>query len=285
MKTNKITHWTAACAAVLTSTAAFSGLADQTSTAAQPEKDYTGTVVGVDSQEHMFSVKGSVFSEKTFNLGGNCAYLWLGNNNGAADGLRPGEKVAVRYQAVHGVLIADRIEQHPMRFEGMITTISPDKHTLTLDRHGRNKDLQIADGCNVVLRDNAAGTFADLHPGNHVVVTYETPNDTPTAREIAQTSVDFTGRLTAIDLDERIVKAEAGFETKKFNVADNCAVVINGQTGGKLSDLKPNENLVLSYDEINGVNVVNRIAPATSEGQKNNNVVDTTRPGYPGMGY
>ena len=45
-------------------------------------------------------------------------------------------------------------------------------------------------------------------------------------------------------------------------MADNCAIVINGKTDGRLSDLKPDEKLVFSYDEINGVNVVNRIAPA-----------------------
>jgi hypothetical protein len=95
-----------------------------------------------------------------------------------------------------------------------------------------------------------------------VTVTYETPDGTPTAREIAQTSMEFTGTLTAIDLGEKTVKAKAMFDTKKFNVADNCAIVINGKTDGQLSDLKPNDKLVFSYDEINGINVVNRIAPA-----------------------
>ena len=32
--------------------------------------------------------------------------------------------------------------------------------------------------------------------------------------------------------------------------------------GGQLSDLAPNEKLVISYDDIDGVNVVNRIATA-----------------------
>jgi hypothetical protein len=38
--------------------------------------------------------------------------------------------------------------------------------------------------------------------------------------------------------------------------------VINGKINGQLADLKPNDKLVFSYDEINGVNVANRIAPA-----------------------
>jgi hypothetical protein len=91
-------------------------------------------------------------------------------------------------------------------------------------------------------------------------VTYETPNDIATARQIAQTSESFAGTLTAIDLDERTVKAKTLFDTKKFNLVDNCAIVINGKTDARLSDLKPEDKLVFSYDEINGVNVVNRIA-------------------------
>ena len=58
------------------------------------------------------------------------------------------------------------------------------------------------------------------------------------------------------------MKAKSGFSSKKFNLADNCAIVINGKTDGRLGDLKPNDRLVFNYDEVNGINVVNRIAPA-----------------------
>jgi hypothetical protein len=123
----------------------------------------------------------------------------------------------------------------------------------------------MAEDCKIELRNGKPGTFADIHPGNHVTVTYETPAGTPIAREIAQTSIDFTGRLTAIDLGEKTVKAQAMLESKKFNVAANCAIVINGKTDAQLSDLKPNDKLVFTYDEINGINVVNRIAQVKAQ--------------------
>ncbi len=94
------------------------------------------------------------------------------------------------------------------------------------------------------------------------------------ARQIAQTSIEFTGTLTAIDLGEKTLKASAGFSSKKFNVADNCAIVINGKPDGRLSDLRPDEKLVFSYNNIKGVNVVNRIAPAGTEP----NPIATTTP-------
>ncbi|MGD0348964.1 MAG: hypothetical protein ABSB84_01420 [Verrucomicrobiota bacterium] len=87
----------------------------------------------------------------------------------------------------------------------------------------------------------------------------------PTAREIAQTSATFTGSLTAIDLGQKTLKAKATFATKKFSLGDDCAIVVNGKPDGKLTDLRPGENLAFSYDDVNGVNIVNRIAPAGTE--------------------
>lgn len=264
MKTTKSKNWTAVCAAVLTATAAFRASADPAATAARPEKNYTGTIVSVDPQEHVLNAKGFLLSKK-FNLGADCAYTLLDNGIGAIGDLRPGEKVKVAYQNADGVLVADRVEQQPMRYEGMVKAIDPAAHTLTLRLGGMDKTFQIANDCSVVLRNDKSGTPADIQTGNHVTVTYETPGGTLTARQIAQTSAEFTGTLTAIDLEEKTVKAKAAFSSKKFNVGDNCAIVINGRTDGHLSDLKPNEKLVFSYDEINGVNVVNRIAPAEAQ--------------------
>jgi len=274
MKTTRSKNWMAVCAAVLTATAVFRASADQTATAARPEKSYTGTVASVDPKENTLEVKGFVLSKK-FNLGAACDYVLLDKGTGTVNDLRPGEKVTVSYQDAHDVLIADRVGQQPMRFEGMVTVIDANTHALILHRPTLDKQFQIADDCKIVLRDEKPGTFADIHPGNHVTVTYETPVGTPTAREIAQTSIEFTGMLTAIDLGEKTVKARAMFGSKKFNVADNCAIVINGRTDGQLGDLKPNDKLVFSYDEINGINVVNRIAPAEAQP---NSVANTTTP-------
>jgi hypothetical protein len=257
MKTPIIKNWLAACASALLVTVGIS-MADQATTTSPPEKNYTGTVVSVDPQDHVLTVKGWAFSKKSFNLGDTCAYTLLDKNPAMVGDLRVGQKVNVSYQDAHGVLIADHVAQQAMNYEGMVKAIDADKRQLTLesDRH-----LQIADDCKVVLRNGKAGTFSDIKVGNHVTVTYETPGDLKIARQIAQTSIAFTGTLTAIDLGDRTVKASTTFATKKFNLADNCAIVINGKPDGKLADLKPNDRLVFNYDEINGINVVNRIAP------------------------
>ena len=261
MKTNILRTWTAVCVSALTMAAALESLADDATMAGIPHKSYTGTVVSVDAKEHTLGLKGT-FLSKTFNLGDNCTYTLVDKPAGAIGDVRPGQRVMVVYQESHGVLVADRITQQPVRCEGTVTAYDPIQRTLTLHARGMDRTFQIAGDCKVMLRDDKSGALTDIQTGNYVTVTYETPNDKATAWKIAQTSETFSGSLTAIDLDTRTVKAKAMFDTKKFTLGDNCAIVINGKMNGQLADLKPNDKLVFSYDEINGVNVANRIAPA-----------------------
>jgi len=265
MKTKALRAWAAVGLSVLTATAAYRASADDASanaTAAKPDKTYTGTIVSVNPKENMLDVKGFLFSKRDFNLGNTCTYSIVGQENGAIGDLRPGQKVTVGYQDAHGVLVADRVTQRPMRDEGMVKAIDPAAHKLTLHVGIMDKTFQLPANCDVTLRGGKSGTIADIQPGYHVTVTYEVPNGKPTAREIAQTSATFTGKLTAIDLDQKTMKASTMFATKKFNVGDDCAIVVNGRPDGKLTDLRPGENLAFSYDDVNGVNIVNRIAPA-----------------------
>jgi hypothetical protein len=275
MKTKQTINWMVICTAALTAVA-FRASADQTPTAARPEKSYTGTVVSVDPKENTLETKGLVLSKK-FNLGAACDYTLLDKVVGTSSDLRPGEKVTVRYQDAQGVLIADGVEQQPMRCEGMVKAIDPNMHTLTVHARGMDKQFKLAVDCGVMLRDNKPGTLTDIRVGNHVTVTYETPDNKFTAREIAQTSIAFTGTLTAIDLEEKTLKAKAAFASKKFNLGDNCAILISGNPDGRLADLKPNDKLVFSYDEINGVNVVNRIALAETQANSMAVTSPTTR--------
>src|SRR5260221_3755837 len=169
MKT-KTNVWIAVCAAVLTTTAVIRASANQPATAARPEKSYTGTVVSVDPKENTLETKGFVLN-RTFNLGAGCSYTLPDNSAGTVNDLRPGEKVAVIYQDANGVLVADRIWQQPMRYDGMVKAIDPNAHTLTLHVHGTDKTFQIANDCGVMLRNEKSGALADIQAGNHVTVT------------------------------------------------------------------------------------------------------------------
>ena len=83
----------------------------------------------------------------------------------------------------------------------------------------------------------------------------------------AKPDKDYTGTIVSVDPKEHTLQVKSfPFSNKKFNLGDDCAVVINGKPKGKLTDLRPGESLIFSYYNINGVNVVDRIAPAKGSG-------------------
>jgi len=235
--------------------------ADEQSTVKRNGKTYSGIVTTVDAKEKTVMVKGILFN-KTFNIADNCEFT-LGDRKGATlDDLRAGQKVEVGYKDASGVLVANRFAQEELRYSGMVQAIDRNKHTLTLSHRGFHKTFGMPDDCKVVLRGDRRGSFEDVKAGHQVTVVYELPADSPVAREIDQTSVTFVGTLDAIDASARMVKARHFVGNKKFNLAGNCKIVVNGKPGGSLSDLRLGQKLVLSYDEVDGVNVANRIAQA-----------------------
>ena len=171
LKTNTLRVWTVVCASVLTKTAASKALGEDAATAVKPHKNYTGTVMSVDTQEHLLGLKGMILS-KTFNLGDNCTYILVDKPAGTLSDLRPGQRVTVAYQEAHGVLVADRVAQQPVRYEGTVKAYDPIQRTLTLHGRGLDKAFQIAGDCKVVLRDDKAGVLADIQTGDYVTVTY-----------------------------------------------------------------------------------------------------------------
>ncbi len=188
---------------------------------------------------------------------------------------------------------ATPVSKHEKTYTGMVVSLDPKEHVLNVNRFlwtkkfnlgdsctytfvgkgltvhldALDKRLQIADDCKVVLRNDQSGTLDNLQPGHRVTVIYESPNGTPTARQIDQTSATFTGTLTAIDLSDRTVKARATFGAKKFNLADGCTIMLNGKPEGQMRDLKPGDRFTFSYDEVNGVNVATRIANVETPSQ------------------
>jgi Cu/Ag efflux protein CusF len=263
MKIKALPASLAVCAAVMTLAAFQSSADERTATAAvRQDKNYTGTVISVNPGEHTLAVRGDWLSEKTFNLGDACAYVLWNQQPGAIGNLRPGDKVSVSYQDASGVLVADRVKQQPMSCSGTVKSLDPAAHTLTLNSGWMNQTFQMPDNCRIVLRNDKSGSIADLQAGNHVTVTYETPGGKPTAQQIAQTSTLFTGALMAVDLTDRTVKAKTIFGLKTFHLADNCSIVEHGKVGGKLSDLKLGDDFAFSYNDVNGINIVDRIGAA-----------------------
>jgi len=242
MKINALNVWKTVCLLALMAAAAQAAAG-----AARPEKSYTGIVNYIDSTEHVIDLHGALF-DKRFNLSPACTCL-IPNHD-------PGR-------------ISD-LEQHPMQFDGMVDDVNSTNHTVTAYCRRLDRTFNLAAHCQIILKNHQPGGFTNLQNGDQVLVTFETPDGTPTAQRIEQTSLYFAGTLKAVDLTEGTLKARAGFSLKKFTVAKNCAILIHGRTA-PLSDFKPNDKLVLTYDVIKGVNAVSRIVPA----EEATNVVET----------
>ena len=256
----------AVCLLGLAVTLASPVAADPAAGAAKQGKRWTGMAAAVDTKEHTLVVRG-VFSTRKFNLGQHCAVTLADKSAGAIDDLRPGQKVTVSYQNSGGVLVADAVAQVALRSEGVVKSVNPEKHELTLHLRAGDKVFAIADDCKIVLHDEAQGTLSDINAGHLVSVVYELPSREPVAREIDQTSATFSGTLSALDASDRTIKAKHMTGTSKFFMADGCTVVVNGKPEGQLSDLKLGDRIELSYDEVDGVKVVNRIALQAQPGQ------------------
>jgi hypothetical protein len=256
----KMSHIWMACAVVSTLATLPSRADESSSAAAGQERSYTGTVTAVHPNEQTIRVRDLLFLNKEFHIGNTCTFDLWGNPSGALMDLRVGEAVTVSFQRSNGILVADKVRQEMATRVGVVTAIDPVARTMTVRDRGMNKPFQIAEDCKIVLRGDHSGLISDVQAGNLVTVTYDTPVGQPTVREIAQTSETFTGTLTAIDLDAKTLKAKSTFATKAFTMGDQCAIVVNGKMGGQLSDLTPNERLIVNYDNVDGVNVVSRIA-------------------------
>jgi Cu/Ag efflux protein CusF len=263
MKTKSLRRIAAAGLTLATLALAPGASADPAPNAAPREKSCTGMITAVNPQERVLTVRWFLFHKK-FNLGEHCACNLVANSTGSIDELRPGQKVRVSYQNASGVLIADRVVQIPMHYEGMVKAINPDTRKLTLHLRGLDKQFVIGDKCKVVLRDDKAGRLADIQPGQHVTVIYESPSGKLTVRQIDQTSAAYTGKLTAVDASDHTVKVQHLGSTTRFHLADNCAILADGRLNGQLRDLELGDTVTLNYDEIDGVKVANRIVSGTA---------------------
>lgn len=258
--TTKSKNWMAVRSSLMMASSNFRRMAQPLQMVRANERDYSGTVIAINAKEHLLNVRGWTMRLRSFNLSDHCECRQLAKSQASVDDLRPGEMVTVRYINVEGVRIAIRVEQQPALLAGNIFSLDIQNRSLTLRQKAFNRELQLAEDCEIILHDGLPGRLADLEVGNRVTVTYEAPDNVLTARRIEQTSLKIGGTLTAIDPGVKSFKAKALSGTNKFTVADHCAIVIHGKLDARLADLRPGDKLMVSYDEISGVKVANRIS-------------------------
>jgi hypothetical protein len=227
--------------------------------ASENTKTFTGTLSLIDIKDRIITVKGFPFS-KTFNLADRCAFNLADKKVAGVSDLRSGQRVAITYRSVAGVHVANSIAEERLVEEGKVEAISTSSRTLTLRQLGSSKTFKIPTDCKILVRNGKAASLQDVKVGDKIKVLYDTPGDGLFARQIEQRSSTFTGSVIAIDVTDRTLKAKSALGTKKFLLADGCNIVVKGRLGGELRSFRIGQNVNLSYDEVDGVNVVTRIA-------------------------
>lgn len=237
---------------------AFAAPANANGNQNENEKSYSGTITALDAKDNIVKVRGYFFN-KSFVLANDSTLTEYGKNKTSLADFRPGQKVAVRYTDASGVLVADRLTVEPMRFSGTVQGIDMNKHTLTIHRRGMDRTFTLADNCQVLGNDNKKENLDNVKWGDYVTVVYELPGDQRVARQIDLPGKVYTGSITAIDLNDHSINAG---NDRKFYLANDCVIIANGKTNGRLNDLRTGQSYELNYETIGGVNVVDRIAPA-----------------------
>ncbi len=230
------------------------------------ETTWTGTIISVDARGNTFTAKRGL-RDRTFILGEKCAISTLDRKAAALGDLRPGEEVEVRYQHLAGVRIVDRIAERALRYEGTVQSVDPQAKTVTMAevplyqpfRAPRTFHLA-ADG-KVMLREGHDGTLADVQPGDRVSIIYNVPGGARVAYSIRERTSRIVGTVETVNLAARTVKAKATSGEQAFVLGNDCQVMLNGEKKGQLQDVMPGSKYRFTYQEANGVNVLERIAP------------------------
>lgn len=233
------------------------------------DRSWTGTVTCVNAQDNTLRGKRGFFT-KTFDLGGKCPISTVDKKEAALSDLRPGERVTIHYQDVEGVLVARRIAEKPLHYAGTVHNIDSKAGIVTMEEtplyqpfHGP-RTFHIASDCQVVLWNGHEETLADLQPGDKIVVTYDRPGGSSLAYRIQDRSLATVATLETIDLPDRIVKAKDPSGEQSFALADRCRIILNGHKNGELKDLVAGQTYKFTYEAVNGINVLDRIAPASA---------------------
>jgi Cu/Ag efflux protein CusF len=248
-------------AAVLSMGCASQVVADETTNTQveqNHDKTYEGSVTDVDPEAKTVSVKGFLIS-KTFHTAEPCKFSLEDKPGATLNDIRPGQKVEVHYQNVQGVLAASQITQHDIMLHGYITTINPGQRTLVLKDRAGTRKFVVAEDCSIVLNDEQVGTLENLKVGHSVSVAYEPTAAAWTAHKIEQKAESFTGTIEAIDAGARTVTAKSFMSVKKFDLGDNCQIVVADKLDAALRDLRIGDRVEFSYEDANGVLVANRI--------------------------
>src|SRR5258708_2589598 len=158
--------------------------------------------------------------------------------------------------------VADQQAAEPQTaktWTGTLSAVSPEGHSVVGKHVLSTRVFNIGDHCAISALDKNQASMADLHPGDHVEITFRNEQGVLVAYGIAVKPLSYHGLIHNMDKNARVVTMQKGIAQKKFQVATDCKVVLWNGNSGTLDDLKPGDELTLAYQSPGGLPVVCRI--------------------------
>jgi Cu/Ag efflux protein CusF len=247
-------------AGVITSLADDSTANDSAAKKQKPAagKVYSGKIVFVNPAERVL-IAESFWSTRTFSLAENCQVAFEDKPAATMADLRPGQKLEIRYENLHGVLIAHSIQQRNQLYRGRIQAMDPGNRTIEIKHGSASRTFTLPEDLAVELRDGASGKVEDLKTGQTVEVVYETPENRREARRIAQHYREFVGTIRSIDAATRTIKAKSFIQENTFRLAEGCKIMTPDNPDASLRDLRIGDRVEFAYENRDGVLVADRI--------------------------
>ncbi len=243
------------------------------------EQSCTGTLTALNPQDNTMAVRPPLWFARTFHIGQKCAVSSLDKSSAVLSDLRPGEKVEIRYQNVQGVLVADRITERALRYDGTVRDVNQKDGTVTMAQaplYAPFRAPQVfhtAANCGIVMPDGRSGALAQLNSGDRITVLYDLPGSSSVAYRITDRSLTAVAVVDSIDPTDRTLQAKEKTGDVRFDLANDCQILLKGEgeKPGELKDLALGQPYKLTYERVNGVDVLERIAPpgATQTASRN----------------
>ncbi len=228
----------------------------------QTEQTWSGTLSTIDLRNHAFQGE-TWYIPRTFVVARQCDISVMGQNNKRLRDLQLGDSLQVRYRDADGALIADRIADRSSRYQGTVEWVDPNSNTVSVRQGRRSRTFTLADEGKVITAEGMDGSLYDLAPGDEVTIIYAVSNRSLLASQIDEMTLSYQGKLEAIDLPERIIKAADALGEHQFCVADHCRIILGSNKSAQLKDLKLDHDYTISYQQINGVEVAEQITEVT----------------------
>jgi hypothetical protein len=231
------------------------------------EQIWTGTLSSVNAQDDTVTIR-LWLGEDTFHLGKDCSISTLEQERASVAALRPGEEVSIRYRNVDGVLVADRVADVALQADGTVSGLNLKAGVITLKeaplyRPFRKSDsFQIPKDCKFRLANGREGTLADLQRGDHLIVTYEFPGESPVAYRILDKSSTCTGTVVELNIPGGTLRAREGAAERIFALSPDCQVILAGPTTASFKGVHLGRTYRFTYEEMSGVRILERIAAA-----------------------